>query len=245
MTLRSLGLSAAAMTCFAANSLLCRAALGRGLVDASTFPARLIDAPEAETQVAFADTVILNKTDLVDEAALKDIEARVRAINPLARIIRAARGCVPASALLNQGRFDLTRALEHEPDFLHAQEEEEEHHHHEGCACHACHEKKPRHDSSITTVSLTSTRPLDPERFQNWIGETSATVGATLLRYKGILWLKGEENRVVLQGVHMMVEGTRLAPWPAGSVRESRLVFIGRNLDETTLRSGFEACLAA
>ena len=194
------------------------------VVDALNLPARLEDSAEARTQVAFADVIILNKTDLVDEAALLALEARIRAINRPVRLHRAVRGQVALADVLDQGGFDLARALEVAPDFL----DDESH----------------AHDEDVTSLSFEVAEPLDPAKFQAWIGALLQEQGGDILRAKGILDYAGEPRRFAFQAVHMMADGDFVAPWKAGEPRRSRIVFIGRNLNRPRLRRGFEGCRA-
>jgi G3E family GTPase len=196
------------------------------VADARHLEGQLTDSHEAAEQIAFADIVLLNKIDLVDQAALEKVEARIRAMNPYARIIRTEKCAAPLDQVLGQNAFDLKRVLEFEPDFLDTGHEHE-------------------HDDNIKSVSLTSDVPLDPDRFQAWFGRLLQTRGQDILRSKGILDMAGETERYVIQGVHMLMDGNFLGPWPAGKPRGSRLVFIGRNLDGMALKEGFEACKAA
>jgi G3E family GTPase len=196
------------------------------VADARHLEGQLTDSHEAAEQIAFADIVLLNKIDLVDQAALEKVEARIRAMNPYARIIRTEKCAAPLDQVLGQNAFDLKRVLEFEPDFLDTGHEHE-------------------HDDNIKSVSLTSDVPLDPDRFQAWFGRLLQTRGQDILRSKGILDMAGETERYVIQGVHMLMDGNFLGPWLAGKPRGSRLVFIGRNLDGMALKEGFEACKAA
>lgn len=196
------------------------------VVDARHLERQLAESHEAAEQLAFADIVLLNKIDLVDAAGLKQVEARIRAMNPYAKIIHSEKCAVPIDAVLGQNAFDLKRVLEIEPDFL-----DEEHVH--------------EHDDDVTSISLQSDTPLDPERFQSWFGRLLQERGQDILRSKGILDLLGEQNRYVIQGVHMLMDGDFMGPWPAGEPRRSRLVFIGRDLDQMGLAEGFAACKAA
>jgi G3E family GTPase len=196
------------------------------VADARHLEGQLTDSHEAAEQIAFADIVLLNKIDLVDQASLEKVEARIRAMNPYARIIRTEKCAAPLDQLLGQNAFDLKRVLEFEPDFLDTGHEHE-------------------HDDNIKSVSLTSDVPLDPDRFQAWFGRLLQTRGQDILRSKGILDMAGETERYVIQGVHMLMDGNFLGPWPAGKPRGSRLVFIGRDLDGMALKEGFDACKAA
>jgi len=196
------------------------------VADARHLEGQLSESHEAEEQIAFADIVLLNKIDLVDAAGLEKVEARIKAMNPYAKIIRTEKCAVPLDEVLGLNAFDLNRVLEFEPDFLDSGHEHE-------------------HDDNIKSISLTSDVPLDPDRFQAWFGRLLQTRGQDILRSKGILDMAGETERYVIQGVHMLMDGNFLGPWPAGKPRGSRLVFIGRNLDGMALKEGFEACKAA
>lgn len=180
---------------------------------------------EADEQVAFADVLLLNKTDLVDPEGLDAVEARLRKINPLAKIIRTAHCQAPLDELVDLNAFSLDRVLQMEPDFL-----ESDHHHH--------------HDDDVTSLSFTSDEPLDLDKFQSWFGALLRDKGQDILRSKGIMDFVGEPERYVFQGVHMLMSGAPMGAWPAGKPRQSRVVFIGRNLAEMGLKEGFEACKA-
>lgn len=194
------------------------------VADAKFIEERLADSHEAEEQIAFADVLLLNKTDLVTPADLERIERRVRAINPYARIVRTQRCDVALDAVMGLEAFDLKRVLEVEPDFLEAHDHE--------------------HDAEVRSVSLTADAPLQPEVFFGWFQQLLATQGPNILRSKGILDLAGESDRYVVQGVHMLMDGDLLGPWKAGEPRRSRLVLIGRHLDEGALKDGFADCVA-
>jgi G3E family GTPase len=195
------------------------------VVDAKWLKNRLKDAPEAKNQIAFADVLVLNKSDLVTADELKDVELRIRAINPFAKIHRTTRSDLPLDAVLSQGAFDLDRILAIEPEFLEAG-----HHHH--------------HDDDVQSFSFSADEPLDPKTFFAWIDNVSQIQGPNILRAKGIMSFKDDPQRYVMQGVHMMFEGDHQRDWRADEKRESRIVFIGRDLNEKALREGFEACVS-
>lgn len=217
------------------------------LVDAKHLPLRLKDSREAEDQIAFADVVLLNKTDLVTAEELNDVEATIRAINPAAVIYRTERAEVPLDKILNRGSFDLQRALDTDPHFLdhdhpdhvcgpdcdHHEHDHDGHHHEHGAALH---------DITVQSVSL-RTGELSPGKFFPWLQQITQTQGPNILRLKGIIAFKDDEQRYAVQGVHMILEGDHQRPWKDGEKHESRLVFIGRELDENKLRAGFEACV--
>ncbi|WP_075214448.1 CobW family GTP-binding protein [Mongoliimonas terrestris] len=190
------------------------------VVDARHLLQELDEAHEAQEQIAFADTLILNKTDLVSADDLAAVRARIRAINPTATIRETTRCDVPLDAVLGRGAFSLDRILEVEPEFL-----TEEHAH--------------AHDDHVTSLSLTSDAPLDPDVFLPWMQEVAAKLGTDILRMKGIIAFQNDPDRFVIQGVHMLLEGDHQRPWKDGEPRVSRLVFIGRDLPKDVLADGF------
>jgi G3E family GTPase len=326
------------------------------LVDALHFERQLKDSEETRTQVAFADVIVLNKTDLVNESLLDAVERRVRSINALARIVRAdpaRRAAVPMKAVLGIGGFDLARALEYKPAFLEPEypfewaaaydlaagdytltleegpdpemklvvcESTGPDDMHTGSAAErvftlfsgSAERRRPdevieprlaaqildladggqarfvlriakegaywiftqhlpeefalklrdghgvepstltqrnfdpghSHDSRVGSFSLETDRPLDPERFQSWLTDTLQTQGTRLYRMKGFLNFAGSNERIVIQGVHMVVDTSSLGPWD-GRPRRTQLVFIGRELDRDLLTQGFQACRVA
>jgi len=232
------------------------------VVDAKHLPLRLKDSKEAAEQIAFADQIILNKTDLVSEGELAEVEKAIRTLNPLAPIHRAQRSNVPLEQVLGRGSFDLNRITELEPDFLnpahgepgHVHDEHcdhdhgHDHHHHD----HHGHDHDHGHDhihdhvaeSGIRGVSLTTDKPLNGNKVTAWLNNVLQTQGPDILRAKGILDIAGENRRLVFQAVHMILEGDYQRDWRDGEPRYSRMVFIGRNLDEVALRAGFESTVA-
>ena len=241
------------------------------LVDAKHLPLRLKDSREAEDQIAFADVVLLNKTDLVSPEELAKIEATVRAINPHAIIHRTVRADIDLARVLDQGAFDLARVLDADPEFIEAAEQshdehacgpdcDHEHHHHDhdhhahdhhdhghdhAGHDHAGHDHhdhaSPIHDITVTSVSLRGGE-LDQKKFFPWIQALTQEQGPNILRLKGIIAFSGDPDRYVVQGVHMIIEGDHQRPWRDNEPRESRLVFIGRNLDREALSAEFDAC---
>jgi G3E family GTPase len=221
------------------------------VVDAKHVLLRLGDSREAREQIAFADQIVLNKTDLVSEDDLRMIEARIRRMNPLAPIHRAQRANVPLDAILGRGGFDLDRILELEPEFLNPTHGEEghvhdehcdhDHHHHDH---HGHDHDDHQHDDDIKGVSLRLDRPIDSAKISRWLNDLLALQGPNILRAKGILDVKGEDRRLVFQAVHMILEGDLQREWREGEARYSRMVFIGRDLNEAQLKAGFESCAA-
>jgi G3E family GTPase len=196
------------------------------VADAVHLDAQLGEHHEAEEQIAFADVVLLNKTDLIQSENLESVETRIRKINPYAKIIRTARCDAPLEEVVGLNAFSLDRVLEVEPDFL------ESDHDHE-------------HDDDITSVSFVSETPLDFEKFQSWFGKVLQTRGQDILRSKGILDFDGLDERYVFQGVHMLMDGSPMGDWPKDKPKSSRVVFIGRDIENMGLKEGFEACKIA
>ena len=213
------------------------------LVDAKHLPLRLKDSKEAEDQIAFADVIVLNKTDLVSPEELAKVEGLVRAINPTARIHRTSRSAVDLTEVLDRGAFDLKRALESDPHVLEA-EEDDHHDHDHGDHDHHHHAASDIHDVTVKSVSLRAGE-MDPKKFFPWIEKITQAEGPNILRLKGIIAFKGDADRYVVQGVHMIVEGDHQRAWKDGEKRESRLVFIGRDLDREKIERTFKACEAA
>jgi G3E family GTPase len=218
------------------------------VADAKWLKDRLKDAPEAKNQIAFADVILLNKTDLVDEPGLKEVEARIRGINPYAKLHRTQRSKIALDAVLGQNAFDLDRILDIEPQFLEAADDHDhDHHHHDHDGHHHDHHHgglKHYHDEEMQSLSLKTDKPLSPDKFFPWMQDLVAKDGPSILRCKGILSFKDDPQRFVLQGVHMILDGDHQRPWKPDEKRESRLVFIGRELPEEKIRTGFESCVA-
>jgi G3E family GTPase len=315
------------------------------LVDAKHIVQHLDDSEEAREQLAFADVIVLNKTDLVSAEQVASLERRIRGMNAMARIERTQQASVAMDRVLGLGGFDLARALEHKPDFLEPEypfewaglyESKEapdlrlspgpdpslsialipwnagdtvqwrdlaekvfplfseppldvpagatlvpgwrrlrlatdapashpiavageaawllftQHRPEEfalevegAVSLRLEHDFAPAHghDDSVTSVSLESDAVLDEGRFDAWLGKLLQTQGNDLFRMKGILDFAGADERIVIQGVHMLVDSSPLGPW-GERPRRSQLVLIGRNLDEGRLRSGFRSCAA-
>jgi G3E family GTPase len=224
------------------------------VADAKWLAARLKDAPEAKNQIAFADVILLNKTDLVSPAELREVEARIRGINPYARLHKTQKCQIALDEVLNRGAFDLERILEIEPAFLetddHHHDHDHDHDHECGPGCTHDHHHhhhgglKHYHDEEMQSVSFAHDGDVDPEKFMPWINDLVQTEGPNILRSKGILSFRNEPKRFVFQGVHMILDGDLQREWKPDEKRLSRIVFIGRNLNEEALRSGFQACYA-
>jgi G3E family GTPase len=181
------------------------------------------DADEAIEQIAFADVILLNKTDLVSSQELDELEQRIRSMNLMAKIYRTRDSQVEMNAVLGVQAFDLDRALEIDPNFL----GEEAH----------------EHDATVGSIAITTPGALDGNKLSQWVTELLRTQGPDIFRMKGILNIAGDDRRFVFQGVHMLFDGRPDRLWQSAAERKNELVFIGRNLDEAQLNEGFKACL--
>ena len=255
-----------AQTFFADEDIARRARLDAivTVADAVHLPGQLRQTPEAAHQIAFGDVVILNKLDAATPAQAAAAEAAIGSINPGARLVRATRADVAVEALLGIEAFRLERAQELDEAFLDRAEGRHAHSHghghdhhghdhhghdhhghdHHGHGDHSHDHHDHDHYGGIGSVSLRLEAPISERRFDTWLSSLIQTRGEDLLRFKGVLAMAGQTERFVIHGVHMMVEGEYAGPWRPGADRASRLVFIGRNLDEAELSAGFAACAA-
>ncbi len=224
------------------------------LVDAKHVVARLKDSPEAEDQIAFADVILLNKIDLVDDEEKSALHSVLNHINPHAIIHETSKAEISLEKILGRGAFDLGRILEDDPYFL-TNVHDHHHHHDHQCGPDCSHESHAHHDQTgthgnlntiihdptIGTVSLRAGE-LDPNRFLPWIEKITQIDGPNILRLKGIVAFKDDPDRFVVQGIHMILEGDHQRAWRTDEERSSRLVFIGRDLDREKLERTFAAC---
>ena len=179
---------------------------------------------EAVEQVAFADKILLNKIDLSTEEELQKIEAKIKTINPTAAIQRCQQSKVDPKDLLNIQAFDLQRVLDFDPEFL---AEDAEH----------------QHDETVSSVGVKVEGSVNLNLLESWISRLISEDGANLYRYKGIISVKGVQEKFIFQGVGMMFSGGFAnVSWQKGEKRESRFVFIGKNLEHQMYRDGFMAC---
>ena len=220
------------------------------VADAKWLSDRLKDAPEAKNQIAFADVILLNKTDLVSAEELSEVEGRIRAINPYAKLHQTERCSLPLNNVLGRNAFDLDRILEIEPEFLETEDHDHDHDHHHGHGHDHGHDHghghghglKHYHDEEMQSVAFEIDGDVDPHRFMPWINLITQRDGPNILRSKGILAFKDEPKRFVFQGVHMILDGDLQREWRPDEKRRSKIVFIGRELNEEGLRNGFMAC---
>jgi G3E family GTPase len=194
------------------------------LVDAKHAPLQLDEHHEAQEQVGFADRILLTKTDLVNPDEVRALRQRLARMNPRARIAESRQGVAALEDLLDIRGFNLNAILEIEPDFL----------------SDVTHE----HDDEITSFVFREKRPMDLEKIEDFLSAMVQVHGAQLLRYKGILNIHGVDRRVVFQGVHMLMGSDLAQPWAAGETRESKMVFIGKDLPREALEKGLTHSVA-
>jgi len=180
---------------------------------------------EAVEQVAFADRILLNKTDLVSEEDLLRVEKRLKSINSQAPVQRCTKAEVSPDWVLDIGAFDLKRVIEMDPEFLNTDGEHE-------------------HDTSVSSVAITENVPLDFGLVQDWIGGLLQNKGTDLYRMKGVLNVQHATQKFVYHAVHMIFNG-EFEDWEPDEPRETKLVFIGKNIDAAALKADFAACVAS
>ncbi len=224
------------------------------VVDARHLEQELDNGPEPRAQIAFADVILLNKTDLVGADELSRVESRVRDMNRLAKIHRTQKSQIDVGSILNvKARelsaplpvFEETKTDEHDHDHVcdehceheHAGHGEDRHKHEEGTGHH-------HHDESVRSFYIEEERPLDLKKLEEWLSGLVKSLGVDIYRSKGVLQIKGQPKRVVFQGVQMMFDATPDRFWNPGEKRRSQLVFIGKDLDEAKIRAEFEQCVA-
>lgn len=182
------------------------------------------ESDEAQEQIAFADVILLNKTDLVSPEVIDELEQRVRGMTAFAKVYRTQDSDIAMDSVLGIKAFDLKQALYIDPDFL----DEDAH----------------EHDESVFSISIIEEGSVDADKFNRWIYQLLQDRGADIFRMKGILDIDSEDRRFVFQGVHMLLDGRPGGIWKREELRRNELVFIGRNLSEMELKKGFQACLA-
>ena len=183
---------------------------------------------EAVEQIAFADRILLNKIDLVGEGEIEEVVKRIKGINAIAPIYKTENSLIDPSELIGIGSFDLDKTLEMDPEFLDTDAEHE-------------------HDQNVTSISSRFKGELNVNKLERWIGELMQTKAEDLFRYKGVLAVKGMDQKFVFQGVHMLFGGDfshEIGLWKDGEDRECRFVFIGRDLDHQELEAGLFDCKA-
>jgi G3E family GTPase len=235
------------------------------LVDAKHANQQLDTRQEARRQVGFADQIFISKSDLVDEQAVEALTHRIKHMNPRAPQRKVHFGDVPIKDVFDQRGFNLNAKLDIDPDFLkaddhaghdhaghdHAHHDHDKkhdgddhdhgHHHHDGEACD--HPHHHHHDDDVKSFVFRSDKPFNPAKLEDFLGAIVQVYGPNMLRYKGVLHMKGQDRKVIFQGVHQLM-GSDLGPkWAAGEARQSKMVFIGIDLPRDVFRQGLEQCV--
>jgi len=221
------------------------------LVDAKHAGQQLNDRQEARRQVGFADQIFISKADLVSPDELDALTHRLKHMNPRAPIETAHFGEAPLSKVLDLKGFNLNAKLDIDPDFLKEDDHGHDHHDHEhGEHCnHPSHQRDHgqghhhHHDDDVKSFVYRATRAFDPAKLEDFLGAIVNVYGPRMLRYKGVLFMKGTDRKVIFQGVHQLM-GSDLGPlWAAGEPKLSKLVFIGIDLPRDILVQGLDQCL--
>ncbi|MBT8547553.1 GTP-binding protein [Polynucleobacter paneuropaeus] len=213
------------------------------LVDAKHGQQQLSEHEEAQRQVGFADQIFITKTDLVSPAEVEALKNRLMHMNPRAPIQGIAKGVVPLNAVLDLKGFNLNAKLDIDPHFLeqddhdhstcgHDHSHDHEHHHHDHAG----------HTDRIQSFVFRSDKPFDHQKLEDFLGGILEVFGEKMLRYKGVLYVKGSPRKVVFQGVHQMMGSDLAGPWGT-EPKQTRMVFIGIDLPKDTLMAGLEGCL--
>jgi G3E family GTPase len=219
------------------------------LVDAVHGDEQLNTRQEARMQVGFADQIFVSKSDLAKPEAVDALVHRVKHMNPRAPIQKANFGDVALSKVFDLRGFNLNAKLEIDPDFLKADAHDHDHHHHDHDhdhehGEHCDHPHHHHHDDDVKSFVFRSEKPFNPAKLEDFLGAIVQVYGPKMLRYKGVLHMKGTDKKVIFQGVHQMM-GSDLGPrWMPGEKKQSKMVFIGIDLPKDVLMQGLEGCLA-
>lgn len=239
------------------------------VVDAKHGMATLDEQPEAQKQVGFADRILISKKDLVNDVDYEALRTRLLRMNPRAPITPVNFGDADLKSIIDISGFNLNSILDIDPDFLadehpdaahshahghdhghghdhHGHDHDHDHDHDGECGAHCnhAHHHHPKHDDEIGAFVFRSNKPFDPARLEEFLGGVVQVYGPDLLRYKGILYMKGINRRMLFQGVHMMMGAEPGKPWTAAEKPSTKMVFIGRKLPQEIFTRGLEQCLA-
>ena len=221
------------------------------LVDAKHGDQQLNDRQEARRQIGFADQIFISKSDLVSEADTEALIHRIKHMNPRAPQSKVHFGEVPIAQVFDLKGFNLNAKLEIDPEFLnadaHGHTHGHDHDHHDHDHEHGEHCDHPHHhahDDDVKSFVFRSKKAFNPAKLEDFLGAIVQVYGPKMLRYKGVLHMKGTEKKVIFQGVHQMM-GSDLGPkWMPGEKKQSKMVFIGIDLPKEVLLQGLEGCLA-
>jgi len=195
------------------------------VIDSKHITKHLDNYDEAQEQIAFGDVLILNKIDLISSNDLNLLEQRISQMNPTAKRLYAQNCSIDLNEILGIHTFDVERKIEIDPHFL------EEHHHH-------------HHDDKVSSIAFREEKPLDLDKVNHWMSYLVQEKGEDLLRYKGVLYIKGMKERIVFQGLHMLFSGRPDRRWKESERKITELVFIGKDLNKEELEKQFKNCIA-
>jgi G3E family GTPase len=230
------------------------------LVDAKHASAQLDARQEVRKQIGFADQIFVSKTDLVSEADVQALMHRIKHMNPRAPQRAVHFGEVPIGLVFDQKGFNLNAKLDIDPDFLnaddghaHGQGHDHKHGHDHDHDAHEGHDHAPgeacnhphhhAHDDDVKSFVFRSKKAFNPAKLEDFLGAIVQVYGPKMLRYKGVLWMKGSDRKVIFQGVHQLM-GSDLGPkWAPGEDKGSKMVFIGIDMPKEVLMQGLEQCL--
>jgi G3E family GTPase len=214
------------------------------LVDAKHGDTQLDTRQEARRQVGFADQIFISKTDLVDDETVDALIHRIKHMNPRAPQRKVHFGEVPIAEVFDLRGFNLNAKLDIDPEFLDAAAHEHEHHDHDHEHGEHCdHPHHHHHDDDVKSFVFRADRPFNPAKLEDFLGAVVQVYGPKMLRYKGVLHMKGSDRKVIFQGVHQLM-GSDLGPkWAPGEKKASKMVFIGLDLPRDVFLQGLEQCL--
>ena len=215
------------------------------LVDAKHADEQLNTRQEARRQIGFADQIFLSKTDLVDDATVQALIHRVKHMNPRAPQHRVHFGEVPLADVFDLRGFNLNAKLDIDPEFLkaddHHDHDRHDHEHGDGADCD--HPHHHAHDDDVKSFVFRSERAFNAAKLEDFLGAIVQVYGPKMLRYKGVLYMKGTDRKVIFQGVHQLM-GSDVGPkWAPGEKKNTKMVFIGLDLPRDVFQQGLEQCL--
>ncbi len=218
------------------------------LVDAKHADGQLDTRQEARRQIGFADQIFISKTDLVDDATVDALIHRVKHMNPRAPQRKVNFGEVPIAEVFDLRGFNLNAKLDIDPEFLsgdgHGAHDHDHHEHDHEHGEHCDHPHHHHHDDDVKSFVFRSDKAFNPAKLEDFLGAIVQVYGPKMLRYKGVLNMKGSDRKVIFQGVHQLM-GSDLGPkWAAGEKKTSKMVFIGLDLPRDVFLQGLEQCLA-
>jgi len=190
---------------------------------------------EVEQQIAFADIILLNKTDLVSKEEIDDIKSTLQTINKLVEILPTQQSVIPLAKILNIRAFDLSKIIDFDPKLLYRKQ-------HDPTDSHA-HKPSHLHATLVTSVGIVTEGECRMNLLNAWMGKLLREKGTDIYRMKGILAIKDMPNAFVFQAVHMVMDATQGSPWPNDEKRINKIIFIGKELNREELEKGFYSCL--